>query len=223
MRKFPKELLRCSRADMRPVMVKDGYHWWHRWTVKEVSFIKTNTFPDQTSAFAPWKYQLTSSVPDSWTESAWSNKAWFKAHIEAHLSALRWLEQGNSDPDSTNKKWHTTSFLSSELMLTHTEMHYLFSECYCMTAVLCVFKLSPRPQTFMQLSPPESVHGVSICTMATGMMGNCRIVSFTRASRERLSGQQVDSKEHLIWFFLGHFAVNCDELVFILKFSCKTI
>ncbi|XP_030295872.1 putative interleukin-17 receptor E-like [Sparus aurata] len=38
----------------------------------------------------------------------------------------------------------------------------------------------------------ESVHGVSICTMATGMMGNCRIVSFTRASRERMSGQQVE-------------------------------
>lgn len=37
----------------------------------------------------------------------------------------------------------------------------------------------------------ESIHGVSICTVTTGMMSTCRVVSFTRASRQRMSGLQV--------------------------------
>nr|XP_046235075.1 putative interleukin-17 receptor E-like [Scatophagus argus] len=47
-----------------------------------------------------------------------------------------------------------------------------------------------RVKTKLQLT--ESIHGVSICTITEGMMENCRILSFTRASRERMSGLQVE-------------------------------
>lgn len=47
-----------------------------------------------------------------------------------------------------------------------------------------------RIKTSLQLT--ESIHGVSICTVTAGMMANCRIFSFTRASRERMSGLQVE-------------------------------
>ncbi|KAM9334628.1 interleukin-17 receptor E-like protein [Symphorus nematophorus] len=43
-----------------------------------------------------------------------------------------------------------------------------------------------------QLHLRESIHGVTICTVTAGMMANCRIVSFTKASRERMSGRQVE-------------------------------
>ncbi|XP_070848365.1 interleukin-17 receptor E-like protein isoform X1 [Chaetodon trifascialis] len=38
----------------------------------------------------------------------------------------------------------------------------------------------------------ESIHGVSICAVITGMVSTCRILSFTRASRQRMSGLQVE-------------------------------
>ncbi|XP_047431405.1 putative interleukin-17 receptor E-like [Mugil cephalus] len=38
----------------------------------------------------------------------------------------------------------------------------------------------------------KSINGLSICTSTAGMMTNCRILSFTKASRERMSGQQVE-------------------------------
>ncbi|XP_068611512.1 LOW QUALITY PROTEIN: interleukin-17 receptor E-like protein [Brachionichthys hirsutus] len=41
----------------------------------------------------------------------------------------------------------------------------------------------------------DSVHGVSVvsvCTVSSGMMENCRNISFKRASRERMSGEQVE-------------------------------
>lgn len=47
-----------------------------------------------------------------------------------------------------------------------------------------------RIKTVLQLT--ESIHGVSICTVTAGMMTNCRIFSFTKASRERMSGLQVE-------------------------------
>lgn len=52
----------------------------------------------------------------------------------------------------------------------------------------CSLHLSVK--TELQLT--ESIHGVSICTVSAGMMENCRNVSFTRASRERMSGLQVE-------------------------------
>ncbi|XP_040885643.1 putative interleukin-17 receptor E-like isoform X2 [Toxotes jaculatrix] len=47
-----------------------------------------------------------------------------------------------------------------------------------------------RIKTVLQLT--ESIHGLSICTITAGMMMNCRILSFTRSSRERMSGLQVE-------------------------------
>ncbi|XP_070710054.1 interleukin-17 receptor E-like protein [Pempheris klunzingeri] len=47
-----------------------------------------------------------------------------------------------------------------------------------------------RIKTVLQLT--ESIHGVSICTSTTGMMKSCRIFSFTRASREEMSGLKVE-------------------------------
>ncbi|XP_051247838.1 putative interleukin-17 receptor E-like isoform X2 [Dicentrarchus labrax] len=47
-----------------------------------------------------------------------------------------------------------------------------------------------RIKTKLQLT--ESIHGVSICTATAGMMANCRVFSFTRTSRERMSGLQVE-------------------------------
>uniref|UniRef100_A0A3Q3LEC7 Interleukin 17 receptor E-like n=1 Tax=Mastacembelus armatus TaxID=205130 RepID=A0A3Q3LEC7_9TELE len=47
-----------------------------------------------------------------------------------------------------------------------------------------------RVKTVLQLT--DSIHGVSICTETAGMMVNCRIFSFTKGSRERMSGQQVE-------------------------------
>lgn len=47
-----------------------------------------------------------------------------------------------------------------------------------------------RIKTVLQLT--ESVRGVSICTVTAGMMANCRLVSFKRASRESMSGLQVE-------------------------------
>lgn len=38
----------------------------------------------------------------------------------------------------------------------------------------------------------DSIHGVSICTTSAGMMSRCKTLSFTRASRERMSGLQVE-------------------------------
>ncbi|XP_045927724.1 putative interleukin-17 receptor E-like [Micropterus dolomieu] len=47
-----------------------------------------------------------------------------------------------------------------------------------------------RIKTALHLT--EFTHGVSICTVTAGMMANCQIFSFTRASRERMSGLQVE-------------------------------
>ncbi|XP_042367103.1 putative interleukin-17 receptor E-like [Plectropomus leopardus] len=47
-----------------------------------------------------------------------------------------------------------------------------------------------RIKAALQLT--ESIHGVSICTASAGMMSNCQIFSFSRASRERMSGLQVE-------------------------------
>ncbi|XP_037615755.1 putative interleukin-17 receptor E-like isoform X1 [Sebastes umbrosus] len=42
------------------------------------------------------------------------------------------------------------------------------------------------------LQRTESIHGVSICTVTAGMMADCRMISFRRESRERISGKQVE-------------------------------
>ncbi|XP_026217591.1 putative interleukin-17 receptor E-like isoform X2 [Anabas testudineus] len=47
-----------------------------------------------------------------------------------------------------------------------------------------------RIKTVLQLT--EHIHGVSMCTVTAGMLMNCRTFSFTRASRERMSGLQVE-------------------------------
>uniref|UniRef100_A0AAV2ITV8 Interleukin-17 receptor C/E N-terminal domain-containing protein n=1 Tax=Knipowitschia caucasica TaxID=637954 RepID=A0AAV2ITV8_KNICA len=47
-----------------------------------------------------------------------------------------------------------------------------------------------RIQTRLQLS--DSIKGVSICTSSPGLFPNCRIISFSRDSRKRLSSSQVD-------------------------------
>uniref|UniRef100_A0A667ZYR8 Interleukin 17 receptor E like n=1 Tax=Myripristis murdjan TaxID=586833 RepID=A0A667ZYR8_9TELE len=46
-----------------------------------------------------------------------------------------------------------------------------------------------RVSTVLHLT--ESIHGVSICTLTAGMMGACRLLSFSKASRQKLDGQQV--------------------------------
>ncbi|XP_018556065.1 interleukin-17 receptor E isoform X2 [Lates calcarifer] len=62
------------------------------------------------------------------------------------------------------------------------------------TVMHCVGKqkcsLHLRIKTTLQLT--ESIHGLSVCTVTAGMMMNCRIVSFSRSSRERMSGLQVE-------------------------------
>ncbi|XP_059182159.1 putative interleukin-17 receptor E-like [Centropristis striata] len=47
-----------------------------------------------------------------------------------------------------------------------------------------------RIKTTLQLT--ESVHGVSVCTVTAGMMASCQIFSFTKTSRERKAGLQVE-------------------------------
>ncbi|KAM9328386.1 interleukin-17 receptor E-like protein [Pholidichthys leucotaenia] len=47
-----------------------------------------------------------------------------------------------------------------------------------------------RVKTLLQLD--ESVHGISFCTTTAGMMTSCQILSFSRASRNRMSGLQVE-------------------------------
>ncbi|XP_071358359.1 interleukin-17 receptor E-like protein [Trachinotus anak] len=47
-----------------------------------------------------------------------------------------------------------------------------------------------RIKIVLQLS--ESIHGLSVCTATAGMMVNCQIFSFTRSSRGRMSGLQVE-------------------------------
>ncbi|XP_030004135.1 putative interleukin-17 receptor E-like [Sphaeramia orbicularis] len=37
----------------------------------------------------------------------------------------------------------------------------------------------------------EAIHGLSVCTESIGMIANCQIISFTKASREKMLGQQV--------------------------------
>ncbi|KAA8580037.1 putative interleukin-17 receptor E-like [Etheostoma spectabile] len=46
-----------------------------------------------------------------------------------------------------------------------------------------------RIKTTLQLT--KSIHGVSICTATAGMMVNCQMFTFKRASRKRMSGKQV--------------------------------
>ncbi|KAM7367003.1 hypothetical protein PAMP_014932 [Pampus punctatissimus] len=62
------------------------------------------------------------------------------------------------------------------------------------TVMICEGKqrcsLRLRIKTRLQLT--ESIHGVSVCMVTAGMMANCRIFSFTKASRERMSGLQVE-------------------------------
>ncbi|KAM6986275.1 interleukin-17 receptor E-like protein [Aplochiton taeniatus] len=43
---------------------------------------------------------------------------------------------------------------------------------------------------FLQLN--EHHHGVSICTVTAGMLDHCTLISFPRATKERLAGQRVE-------------------------------
>lgn len=53
--------------------------------------------------------------------------------------------------------------------------------------------LQLRFKTVLQLT--ESIHGVSFCTMTPGMLTDCQIFSFTKKSRERMSGLQVEVED----------------------------
>ncbi|KAL0962774.1 hypothetical protein UPYG_G00345180 [Umbra pygmaea] len=51
-----------------------------------------------------------------------------------------------------------------------------------------------QAHTALQLS--EEIHGVSICTLSAGMIVNrCRLVTFHKAARQRLEGQQVEVQD----------------------------
>ncbi|XP_062300203.1 putative interleukin-17 receptor E-like [Scomber scombrus] len=50
-----------------------------------------------------------------------------------------------------------------------------------------------RIKTVLQLT--ESIHGMTICTETAGMFTHCRILSFQKASRESMSGQQVEVED----------------------------
>lgn len=58
-----------------------------------------------------------------------------------------------------------------------------------------------RIRTKLQLT--EFIHGVSICTDTAGMMSNCRIISFTKASRGRMSGLQVEVENDCTDIYVG--------------------
>lgn len=58
-----------------------------------------------------------------------------------------------------------------------------------------------RIQTKLQLT--EFIHGVSICTNTAGMMSYCRIIGFTKASRERMSGLQVEVENDCTDIYVG--------------------
>ncbi|XP_072309792.1 interleukin-17 receptor E-like protein isoform X2 [Eucyclogobius newberryi] len=53
-----------------------------------------------------------------------------------------------------------------------------------------------RIQTRLQIR--DSLHGVSICTSSPGLFPNCRIISFSKDSRKRLSGSLVDLEDDCI-------------------------
>ncbi|XP_078138346.1 interleukin-17 receptor E-like protein [Centroberyx gerrardi] len=53
-------------------------------------------------------------------------------------------------------------------------------------------KCSLHLRVSVALRLTESIHGLSVCTVTAGMMGGCRLLSFPRASRQRMVGQQVE-------------------------------
>uniref|UniRef100_A0A3Q3W4D0 Interleukin-17 receptor C/E N-terminal domain-containing protein n=1 Tax=Mola mola TaxID=94237 RepID=A0A3Q3W4D0_MOLML len=80
----------------------------------------------------------------------------------------------------------------------HSEEHHnthssVFHSISLSTVMRCEGKqkcsLHLRIKTELQLT--EAIHGMSICTVTPGMMANCRILGFTKGSRERMSGMQV--------------------------------
>ncbi|XP_029318120.1 putative interleukin-17 receptor E-like [Cottoperca gobio] len=58
----------------------------------------------------------------------------------------------------------------------------------CETRQKCSLHL--RIKTAFQLT--ESIHGLSVCTVTAGMIANCRVFTFTKGSRETMSGLQVE-------------------------------
>ncbi|XP_034019714.1 putative interleukin-17 receptor E-like [Thalassophryne amazonica] len=64
------------------------------------------------------------------------------------------------------------------------------------TVMMCEGKqkcsLHLRIRTTLRLS--EFIHGLSVCTMTAGMMGSCKLISFTRASREMMTGLLVEAE-----------------------------
>nr|XP_020456910.1 putative interleukin-17 receptor E-like isoform X2 [Monopterus albus] len=50
-----------------------------------------------------------------------------------------------------------------------------------------------RIKTVLQVT--DHIHGVSICTETAGMMVNCRVFSFKKRSKERMSGLQVEVED----------------------------
>ncbi|XP_040005960.1 putative interleukin-17 receptor E-like isoform X2 [Xiphias gladius] len=73
-------------------------------------------------------------------------------------------------------------------------MSFVFHNISLSTVMSCEGRqkcsLHLRIKTVLQLN--ESIHGLSICTVTAGMMVNCQTFSFTRSSRERMSGLQVE-------------------------------
>ncbi|CAB1347391.1 unnamed protein product [Coregonus sp. 'balchen'] len=87
------------------------------------------------------------------------------------------------------------SFVPCRTQQAGLNTRVVFNNISLSTVMRCEGKqkcsLHLRVHTALQLS--EHIHGVSICTVTTGMMlESCRLVSFPRVARERLEEQQVE-------------------------------
>ncbi|KAG7240670.1 hypothetical protein INR49_026559, partial [Caranx melampygus] len=80
---------------------------------------------------------------------------------------------------------NSTESLHTASVFRHVDLSTVMS---CEGRQKCSLHL--RVKTVLQLT--DSIHGLSVCTVSTGMMVNCQIFSFTKASRGKMSGQQVE-------------------------------
>ncbi|KAM4614606.1 interleukin-17 receptor E-like protein [Polymixia lowei] len=58
-----------------------------------------------------------------------------------------------------------------------------------------------RVSTVLKLTEP--IHGVSICTVTAGMLEHCKVLRFSKNSRERMAGQQVKVESDCFDVFPG--------------------
>lgn len=72
----------------------------------------------------------------------------------------------------------------------------------------------------------DSIHGVSFCITTAGMMMRCKTFSFTRASRERMSGLQVKPLAHLASLGICGTLINPEcyaRVAFLLNVLCVSL